>query len=363
MAATATGYQQMPAEEEEEESTMKKFGKKCGKVTGIFCLILILIVVVVQLACYKFATMKCNARTLEGYEFPGGGASDLVPGHSLLIEQEPRWWGSSFIVSPADRVGLASGASVGVYFRTWGPIFWTYVYQDDLGMQTFMIRDRPLAFGGSHQIARCDGKGPVYIVSEGSHYVMNSIRSMFGMYTSRVYNIWEGKNLVAVSEKLGGTGQSHKQIIFRDPAKATPFASSFLQHRDYHGSFDEWSVQDEDVTPLPAFVPNAITALMAFPTAAAKAKAAKAASNPAAFMAELETQGDSALAAEASVDQKDAVEGAGAQEEVAVEAPAVAAAEPEALAAETPEAPAAPVEEASSVALATEDQSLPEQHL
>merc|ERR1719512_133250 len=175
-----------------------------------------------------WATCKCGAKQLADYSFPGGGKEDLVESNTLLIEQEPSWFANSFVVQPADDVGLAKGASTGVYFRTWGPLFWTYVYQDNLGMGTFYARDRPLALGGSHNLARCDGTGDKYIVNEGNHVVMNSIREMFGMYASRVYNIWHNGKVVALSEKVGGRGQSHKQIIFCAQKEANPFASAFL---------------------------------------------------------------------------------------------------------------------------------------
>jgi hypothetical protein len=257
---------------------------------------------------YGWATMNCKASHLENYSYPGGGAENLVAPNTLLIEQEPRWWGSSFTVQAADDVGLALGASTGAWFRTWGPLWWTYVYQDDLGQETFMARDRPLALGGSHKIMRCDGTGSTYVLTEGTHVFMNRIRDMFGMYTSRIYNIYEDGKLIAVSEKIGGAGQSHKQLIFRDPKVATPFASSFLQERHYHGMFDKWFVHDEPDIAIPAWVINSGTMMMAFPTAAAK-QAKAASSKPASFMelppvVGVETaaaEKDANLAAEAAV--------------------------------------------------------------
>lgn len=264
--SAAENYQPL----EEPPSAAKRCCKGCAKISAGLCGILVVLLAILQGVLYWWATMKCNPRSLKDYEYPGGGHDDLVPPDSLLVEQEPRWWGNSFINIPANKAGLANGASTGVYFRTWGPLWYTYTYQDILGQQTFVVRDRPLAFGGSHKIMRCDGTGPSYVVGEGGHLIMNMIREIFGMYTSRVYNIWEGNTLVAVSEKLGGGGQSHKQLIFRDPAKATPFATAFLAHRNYHGVYDQWFVESTPNTTLPNFVPNAATMLMAFPTAEAK---------------------------------------------------------------------------------------------
>lgn len=74
--------------------------------------------------------MHCSASSLTGYEYPGGGTDDLVPRNSLLVEREPAWWGDSFINIPADDAGQPLGASTGVIFKTRGPIFNTYVYQE-----------------------------------------------------------------------------------------------------------------------------------------------------------------------------------------------------------------------------------------
>ena len=43
------------------------------------------------------------------------------------------------------------------------------------------------------RIGRADprGNGPTYIYSEGGHFLMNRIRSAFGMYTTREYDIFE----------------------------------------------------------------------------------------------------------------------------------------------------------------------------
>merc|ERR1712045_502645 len=118
------------------------------------------------------------------------------------------------------------------------------------------------------------------------------------MYTSRIYNIYEDGKLVALTQKEGGAGQSHKQIIFRIPDQAATFALAFLADRHYHGMYDSWFVHDEKFGEkiLPAYVPNAVAAMMAFPTAEKKRKqqSASAAANdrykttpPGASLAEL----------------------------------------------------------------------------
>jgi hypothetical protein len=262
-----------PYTEMEPQSRGKTCMKYTCKIVGGFLLVFIVVVGLIQVALYKWATLHCSAGQLKDYEFPGGGedaAVNLVPPDSLLVEQDPKWWGSSFINNPANKDGLPEGASTGVYYRTWGPLWWTVTYQDIMSKETFVIRDRPIALGGSHKIMRCDGTGPVYVVTEGTHVFMNAIRELFGMYTSRIYNIYEDNKLVAVSSKLGGSGQSHKQMVFRKPGDDNPFASAFLKDRHYHGRFDEWFVQVEKDAPLPNFVPNSVAVLMAFATAGLK---------------------------------------------------------------------------------------------
>jgi len=231
---------------------------------------LFLVALLVQGVTYSWATVGCKASKLDGYSYPGGGPVDLLPKESLLIQQAPGLTGKSFINYQSDKSALLTGASTGFYWRTWGPLFWTYVYEDIMSMKTFVVRDRPLNFGGSHQITRCDGTGPVYVVSEGDHAGMNIIRSLFGMYTSRIYNIWADNKVVAVSEKLGGSGQSHKQIAYRFPDKLEPFASAFLKDRNFQGKYDEWFVQVDENAELPAFVINAAAMMMAFKTADTK---------------------------------------------------------------------------------------------
>mmetsp|Transcript_110405 Transcript_110405/g.216479 ORF Transcript_110405/g.216479 Transcript_110405/m.216479 type:complete len:390 (+) Transcript_110405:57-1226(+) len=272
MSSPSAPYQNM-----DPETCCQKTNRLCRKCVLGTCCFAIVAICLVQALLYCWATMKCSAGHLRDYEYPGGGPVNLVPRNSLLIEQDPRWWGESFINSPADDAGLPIGASSGVFYKTWGPIFNTYVYQDITGRETFLIRDRPIALGGSHKIMRCDGTGPVYVFSEGTHWLANNIRELFGMYTTRNFNIWEGSQKVAVSQKVGGGGQSHKQIIFRAPDEDVPFASCFLKERQVHGKFDEWFVQEykNRSSTLPAYVPHSCCVLMAFRTSAQKAAAAK----------------------------------------------------------------------------------------
>merc|ERR1719476_313860 len=74
-------------------------------------------------------------------------------------------------------------ASIGAWTRTWGPLFWTYVYQDlenypkPHEVKTFVARSAVWTWGGAHTIWRCDGTGPTYGLNQGS--------------TESVYNVWE----------------------------------------------------------------------------------------------------------------------------------------------------------------------------
>lgn len=59
-------------------------------------------------------------------------------------------------------------------------------------------------------------------------------------------------------------------MIFRTPDSDTPFATSYLKDRHHHGHYDQWFVQVNPESPLPNYVPNAVTAMMAFATASLK---------------------------------------------------------------------------------------------
>lgn len=246
---------------------------RCGKVGGKLCGVLVALVIILQLLCSWWATMGCSAGRLQKYKFPGGSApaaENLVPRNSMLTQQPPRWFGASFMVLPADDHALISGASTGVYFRTWGPLWYTYVYQDALGAKTFAVRKKFFSVGSSYLFQRCDGAGNNFVMNEGKHYLMNEVRRFFGMYTGTEYNIWDGSKLVAISTSLGGGPAA--QLNFRSLTSDTPFASAILHERHYHGHLDQWFVHQLTKEVIPDWVTNGAAAVTAFYAADLKAK-------------------------------------------------------------------------------------------
>lgn len=161
------------------------------------------------------------------------------------------------------------GASFGVYYRYWGPIWWTYVFQDNNQRELYIVRDRPIAVGGSHKIMRCDGQGEPYIYNVGNHFLMNKIRHLFGMQTSSTYNIWEGTTLVGMSNRVGSRS-TNPQLLFKKPGAEDAFASARMSTRYYEHKWDEWQLvpSKQNTSTVPAYVINAIVALFAFHEAA-----------------------------------------------------------------------------------------------
>lgn len=234
-------------------------------------LVIVVLVSLLQYAMYSFASHGCSASSLSAdYPYPGGGAKDLLPADSLLLEEAESFWGGRFTVQPADGSGSATGASTGVWFRTWGPLFYTYSHRDVQSKYTCMAREEMLSFEGSHKMWRCDGTGPTYVVSQGSHFLINFFRKLFGMYTSSIYNIYEDSNVVAWSQKVGS--KLHNiQVLYLAPGEATsPYASADLRDRSYHGHFDVWFVANFANSTLPNWVTSATTAFMAFDVATSK---------------------------------------------------------------------------------------------
>jgi len=268
-AAVAVGAAE--AAEAEGERRVSKGCRVCCKYCCPLIVIVLLIVGLTQWAMYTFAGFKCSPNKIDpDYKYPGGGPKDLVPVHALLIEEATRWWGSHFTLQGASPEGGAMGASTGVWFQTWGPLVWTYVHQDTLGTDTFMAREQYFSFDGAHKVWRCDGTGPTYIISQGSHAIINWFRKLVGMYTSTIYNIWEDDKLVAVSKMIGTSGQASKHLVFQSTDGVKQFGSSFIQQRDYHGSFDKWFTTNEPNSTLPAWATNAATAFTAFHAAESK---------------------------------------------------------------------------------------------
>lgn len=238
--------------------------QKC-KVGCCKCLKLTVLVVVVGLIAYQggkywWATTGCNPGNLQGYDY-ANGIEDLLPVDTLLIEQK-KVWNDQFAVYPATKDGLQKGGSEGIFFRIWGPLFYTYGYQDVLGNKILTIRPALFAIGDAHVLTRCDGRGDTWTSSEGMHWFPNQMRALFGMFVSAEYNIYNGSTPVALSQQVGHGSQ--QQLIFHKYTSGEEIGSALLSNRHYHGRYDQWFVEDQQKSPLPAYVTSSIAVLLAY---------------------------------------------------------------------------------------------------
>jgi len=261
--------------EPEEESCCKSCYKALEKCEWwLFQKILIALGVIfcltwlVQGVMYAYATLGCGPRALDGYNFPGSEASDtntawqnLQPRVSLITERDPTWTSKAWDSIPSNEAAQLAEAPNGVWWSTWGPIFNTYTFEDVANSKmTVYMRRNLLRLGMSHRIGRCDGHGPLVTFSEGSNYFTNRIRRLFGFNQGMTFKIYLDDDLVAVAEE---TSKGVESLTFRDEKTSESVASAVLQQRHFHGKFDQWLVKSQKSSPLPYFVPDAVTVLFA----------------------------------------------------------------------------------------------------
>lgn len=202
---------------------------------------------------------------------------NVVPEISLLLHNEGGFMGGGggYNVYPATPgTATIDQAQVGQWWRTWGPWFYTYTYQDMHGRTTLYMR--PTIIGmwaySETRIMRCDGAGDVWFFGEGSNWIQNRIRNewskWFGSQRSGTFNIYKD------SAKWGSC-----QEEFQGPSKsiscqkgtgdtAEDIGSGILTANTAHGNQDLWSVHKNGQTNYrdfpPLYVMNAATTLMAY---------------------------------------------------------------------------------------------------
>lgn len=269
-----------PAEGGEEPAAPKK---RCdwkwwccsrnGLLTGcsLFWLVLLLCVFALQQFLYYWGmSFKCGPNHLAHYDFPGGGHEELVDEELMLTIDHGSSWGWAAELYPAREGRKTGAASTGKIWRTWGPLWYTYAYQDNQGKVTFVARDRPIAFGGSHWLMRCDGEGDPYVYNVGGNLIMNDIRYLLGYQVTSVYNIWQGGywkgTKVATVSRAGGTGaNANSQLIFNMVGEDHPFADGNLMTTN-HNNHKEWYVKNNKLNKnssdrVPYWVPTMITSI------------------------------------------------------------------------------------------------------
>lgn len=248
---------------------------------GIFLFIYVVLFGILQWIMFHWATMACGTLPAN-YNFHGGGhgtpmggvlgknvtgpADNLLPRNSLIVGREDSLYGKAFDVFNSTNEGQMVSAPVGTWFRTWGPWFWTYTYQDTLdSKETVYMRPTILGMTGvmsELKVMRCDGKGGVLKFSEGTNVVMNWFRELFRTNTGRILAMLvDGERIGIVEETFHG----QKSATFRTVSEGQRdvFGSCILRGLNGQG-FNEWFLKTEPDSAVPFYMTAAVAANYAF---------------------------------------------------------------------------------------------------
>jgi len=213
----------------------------------------------------------------ENYNFPGGGYGcpkglncttadvNLLPRNALIVGREPSLYGEAFDVFNSTNEGQMVSAPVGTWFRTWGPWFWTYTYQDTLNSKaTVYMRATVLSMFGvmeEHKAMRCDGKGEVLKFTEGTAVVGNAFRAFFQTNTGRVMKMLiDGKEVAVVEETFHG----QKSATFRTLGEQKDTIGSVILRGINQQGFNEWFLKNDFDAPLPFWMTSGVATAYAF---------------------------------------------------------------------------------------------------
>lgn len=308
---------------------VNKLETKCHKVMLVFAFCAfwwILIRGIIQFIMFHYATMGCSASALQHNRYAGGDwtcpdpnaktpcaqgaafenwsscveaddaldphhlkckyspADNLFPQVSLLVHDDGGFLGGGggYNVYPATAgTATVDQSQVGMWWRTWGPWFWTYTYQDMHGYNTVYMR--PTIVGmwaySETRIMRCDGAGDVWFFGEGANWVQNRIRNewskWFGSQRSGSFTIYKS------SEKWGVCAENFqgvsKSISCQKGSgnEAVDVGGGVLTANSNHvsasgGGEDVWAVHPPTNSPPmyrelpPSYIMNAATVLMAY---------------------------------------------------------------------------------------------------
>lgn len=239
----------------------------------VFLFIYVVIFGIIQWLCFHFATENCGSLP-DDYNFPGGGhgkttggpEKNLLPRNALIVGREPSMYGEAFDVFNSTNEGQMVSAPVGTWFRTWGPWFWTYTYQDTLNSKgTVYMRPTVLGMTGAMselKVMRCDGEGEVLKFTEGTAVMGNMMREFFRTNTGRVLKMLVNGEIVAVAEE---TFHGQKSATFRtvDEGKKDTIGSCILRGVNGQG-FNEWFLKNDWDGPLPFYMTSSVAANYAF---------------------------------------------------------------------------------------------------
>jgi len=258
--------------------------QQCCSVCGVLLVIYILLGSIAQFVCFHWATMKCGGGSPDdNYPFPCGGAGcgisnfggpkfNLMPETGWLIEQDHTMWGMKFGV-----VSKGGSDTIGVWYRTGGPFFSTYTYQDNLNSQpTVYMRAsiQSIIFGYLDDYAmRCDGKGDSLRLSEGGHYFRNRVRHAFAMNQGMTFKVWSGGKLIAEAEE---TYHGIKSVTFRNvTGTKDKFASATIGGQAYKIDGKDhvrWTFSNSPNQSIPYYQTSAMSTLYAFRIWSSQAK-------------------------------------------------------------------------------------------
>jgi hypothetical protein len=277
---------------------------------------------IIQFFMFHWAVQGCNADALDSYRFPGAdwtcptdygdphtdpadwhldisadphvlglgtranGAKckysprdNAVPRNELLRERAPSFFGQAFSVYENHGAGAVTSAAVGIWWRTWGPWFWTYTYEDIHGKTSIYMRPSIMGMIGPYsetRIMRCDEEGDVWYFGEGAHWITNMIYSsfsfIFGSTRERTFILYRQRN--GESMQYGNaleTFHGDKSISFNKGfgSSQVSLGSSILTSPpDDHPNRDFWTLSKQNRVPFhdfpPYYVMSAASMLMAF---------------------------------------------------------------------------------------------------
>lgn len=227
---------------------------------------------IIQWVCFHWATYNCGSLPAN-YNFPGGGHGDgttpgdnLLPRNALIVAREASVYGDAFDVFNSTEEGQMVSAPVGTWFRTWGPWFYTYTYQDTLNSkETVYMRATLAGMSGlltELKVMRCDGKGEVMKYSEGTAVLGNAFRAFLQTNTGSVYKILIGGELQAVVEE---TYHGAKSATFRTEGKGgKDVIASFILQGANNDGYNQWFMKNDADSPLKFYMTDAVAVDYAF---------------------------------------------------------------------------------------------------
>jgi hypothetical protein len=239
---------------------------------GVFFFVYFVVFGIVQWLMFHWATINCGALP-DNFKFHSGEPSkngtasfNHMPEFALIEGREPSLYGDAFDVFSSTKEGMMTGAPVGTWFRTWGPWFYTYTYQETLSSKGTVYM-RPTVWGmmgvmTELKVMRCDGKGDVMKYSEGTAVFGNRMRQIFQTNTGRFLRILRNGKMVAVAEE---TYHGQKSVTFRtENEKGKDEIGSCILRGVNSQGYNEWFMKNDFDTDLPYYETVAIAVDYAF---------------------------------------------------------------------------------------------------